>query len=705
MRKKFKSKCVIFFAVVILSGIFLCGAKASAATYYIDNTNGDDNNSGISENFPWKTMGMANGGNFLSGDNILFKRGGIWRDILAPLSNGSEGNYITFGAYGSGNKPKILSSVSWNDSSGWINGGNNIWRTVYVVNTGDEILLNTSFDSGTNGWGFYVNNESGAVAVGERTEIPGEYYSAPGGYRISSSGVGKTSSDMQFFSASFNPLHLKSGKYYRLEFKARASQPASISKITLHKNTDPYTLYADGSPIDVGTIWKKYSINFKSIYTVADGRVTFYLGDSLPAGTNFFIDDISLKENLGNVALPANIGNLIFDNGVSYGTKKMTFADVKSDGDFYDDRQNDALFLYSDVNPAVKHYSIDLVFDQSNINLDNNQYLKFENLWMSQSGKAGLNAVSSSHIKIINCDVSQIGGSIHWGTTRYGNGIQFWNSSDDMVVENNKIWEIYDAAISTQGTGVAQVRNHIYRNNVIWNSEYGFEFWHRPAETIVENIKFEHNTIVDSGMGWGHYQRPDGPNGRALMLYYFPAAKAGIDIKNNLMVNATESLIRSWAKSDMDNININYNYYSNSMGLLAQVDRESSQSSYTMNQSSEWKAQQSKDTNSIFSSDTGLRNYLRKDYVLAYNSGAINNGEITTRTTDVDGNLIYEAPDIGAYEYTGAASFSPVYDIADFRRLIGDWNKSVSTDNDLDYNNDNIINSRDLGFMMSNWSN
>jgi len=44
---------------------------------------------------------------FKPGDTILFKRGEIWREQLIVPSSGTEGNPITFGAYGEGEKPKI----------------------------------------------------------------------------------------------------------------------------------------------------------------------------------------------------------------------------------------------------------------------------------------------------------------------------------------------------------------------------------------------------------------------------------------------------------------------------------------------------------------------------------------------------------------------------------------------------------------------
>lgn len=78
-----------------------------AATYYVDSTNGNDSNPGTSYSSPWKTIAKVNASTFVPGDSVLFKRGEVWRERLRVPSSGSSVNPITFGAYGTGNKPLI----------------------------------------------------------------------------------------------------------------------------------------------------------------------------------------------------------------------------------------------------------------------------------------------------------------------------------------------------------------------------------------------------------------------------------------------------------------------------------------------------------------------------------------------------------------------------------------------------------------------
>ena len=90
--------------------VFGFGAKASAAMYYVANA-GNDSCDGTSQTIgssgacAWKTIAKVNASTFSPGDSILFNKGDAWREQLTVPSSGSAGNPITFGAYGSGEKP------------------------------------------------------------------------------------------------------------------------------------------------------------------------------------------------------------------------------------------------------------------------------------------------------------------------------------------------------------------------------------------------------------------------------------------------------------------------------------------------------------------------------------------------------------------------------------------------------------------------
>jgi parallel beta-helix repeat protein len=99
-----------FAAVLVVTILF--SSLSWAATYYVDVVNGRDSNSGTSVSSPWKTIAKVNSFTFRAGDNIYFKRGLTWKEQLTVKQSGTSSAPITFGAYGTGNRPVIDGSLS-----------------------------------------------------------------------------------------------------------------------------------------------------------------------------------------------------------------------------------------------------------------------------------------------------------------------------------------------------------------------------------------------------------------------------------------------------------------------------------------------------------------------------------------------------------------------------------------------------------------
>jgi hypothetical protein len=168
--------------------------------------------------------------------------------------------------------------------------------------------------------------------------------------------------------------------------------------------------------------------------------------------------------------------------------------------------------------------------------------------------------------------VSYIGGGHQFNTkegrpVRFGNGIEFWNAAHENLVEGCRLWEIYDAALTNQGRGPDSKQINItYRNNVIWNCEYSFEYWNNPETAETRNIRFVNNTCVNAGTVWSHAQRPD-PNGSHLMFYSNTAPTSGIEIKYNIFCQVTDwgsRYTRGWNPlPDMD-----YNLWFSTAGVM-----------------------------------------------------------------------------------------------------------------------------------------
>ena len=162
--------------------------RVLARNYYVDATLGDDADDGTIDN-PWKTTAKVNASTFNPCDCIYFKRGETFKGSLTgPIlpgltipSSGSGDNPITFGAYGTGDKPKIhtliiMEGATWTDLTG------NLWTTSLAGHDPPELYFNGTkgtkvgdAPNAANEWG-WLADALYVYSVGN----PGTTYTEPG---------------------------------------------------------------------------------------------------------------------------------------------------------------------------------------------------------------------------------------------------------------------------------------------------------------------------------------------------------------------------------------------------------------------------------------------------------------------------------------------------------------------------------------------
>lgn len=109
-----------------------CSACFSGTTYYVANS-GDNDADGLTPDTAWRTIDRVNGEPGLKpGDAVLFQRGDTWREELVITWSGAPGAPITFGAYGTGDKPRILGSERATDWSP-VGGVANVWQSATAL--------------------------------------------------------------------------------------------------------------------------------------------------------------------------------------------------------------------------------------------------------------------------------------------------------------------------------------------------------------------------------------------------------------------------------------------------------------------------------------------------------------------------------------------------------------------------------------------
>ncbi|HBE04763.1 MAG TPA: hypothetical protein DC049_20135, partial [Spirochaetia bacterium] len=659
---------------ILILLFFLLNLQISSATfYYLDAAGGNDTNSGLSPTASWKTLDKLNNTALLPGDKVLFKRGEKWRGQIISRSGSETGGVVTYSDYGPVflPKPLLLGSTERNSSSDWINQGNNIWLSApsldNAVPTGSQLLFNPSFDVNIQGWGLYY--ASPASGSGGRTT--GLYDTSPACYSNRCVSMGTAGSQIQFYTTS--NITISSGKYYLLSFRARCTQTFTVGAVKLQKKVSPYTDYGicyEGVQPQITTAWTTHKMLCKAITSAADARITFYLGASLPAGAILYIDSLSFTRCElpdGRLPLDIDIGNIIFNEGESCGSKVWSKAELdvnksssspiwiqeQKQGRFWYDTNHYCVYIYSTGNPALYYRNIELARKDYIFNQGSKNYILYENLHMRYGGSFAFAGGSTHHISIRSCDMSFIGGALqymrdlgggNYQPVRYGNAVEFWANAHDNLVENCKIWEVYDAGLTDQGGSNSIQYNLYYRNNIVWNCEYAYEFF-LGENSLASNIYVENNTFANSGYGFGHFQRTDSQNGRLLRISRNLGITKDFYVRNNILAYATESCLNVNVTFP---VSLDYNIYYQNTGNI--VDWQGI--TYTMDSFSQYTNNLKQDIHSLAANPQFI-DFTNKDFHITAVSSAVDRGINSGFPADYAGQFrpIGRVYDIGAYEY------------------------------------------------------
>lgn len=232
------------------------------------------------------------------------------------------------------------------------------------------------------------------------------------------------------------------------------------------------------------------------------------------SGKNYINEDYWVKTDFENVwkcseYVSEDLGTIVFDHGRAVG--KRIFSQVKhleENFEFYHDSDTGEVYLYLEQDPSETFYDIEfcargnVLHGRANVS-----DVVIDNLSIKYGGAHGIAFDNgASNITITNCELGWLGGSLQNKSVRFGNGIEFWNNCSDILVEDNWVYQIYDAGITHQGDDIGgYVQSDItYRGNLVEYCSYGFEYFTgNPEKDLWKNILYEDNIIRFSGHGWG----------------------------------------------------------------------------------------------------------------------------------------------------------------------------------------------------------
>ena len=265
--------------------------------------------------------------------------------------------------------------------------------------------------------------------------------------------------------------------------------------------------------------------------------------------------DLSNAKNFdGNVTeLDTNVGFIKVDGAIKP-WKRFELDKLTEQWDFYNDKQY--VYVKSEDSPAL--LANDVKFACNIICMPFADNILVEDIIFIGSGSHGMSG-TINRATVRNCEFHELGGSeltTHFRPgVRYGNGLECWTDSSDVLVENCKFSNIYDVAVTMQGNCVTRGWvNIIFRNNVMWNCQQSFEIWSNGEleNTGFQRCIFENNVCIDSGYSWGHEVRANKQCSSHLLIYQVECPLCDVTVRNNTFYNARVSpIVKSGGPQEM----------------------------------------------------------------------------------------------------------------------------------------------------------
>ena len=350
----------------------------------------------------------------------------------------------------------------------------------------------------------------------------------------------------------------------------------------------------------------------------------------------------------------ADVGNIVFNDGACYGRKVVqlyikndkgqtitdfthptkgaqsvsftSYTDLKNDLDFYHDKNfsggsgaSGYLYLYSTSNPGSRFSSIEFSVKQHGIEIYIANNVSVDNVCVKYVGGHGIagQGLNLQNVLIQNCEFDWIGGSIQnrisnsvigTNTTsydlRYGNAVELYGGCDNFRVQNNYIYQVYDAGITqqyncqsqTDSSHTANQLNIYYHNNVIENCNYSIEYFISKCPTgnssYINNFQITDNIMWNAGKGLcetrGIWERRFSAHIKAqsdsTSCNRFANSENAFVISGNQFIGERDAVFAICSKMDSSNTNANpvitnneiYGVYNvNKIGAICNYDTDS----------------------------------------------------------------------------------------------------------------------------------
>ncbi len=198
-------------------------------------------------------------------------------------------------------------------------------------------------------------------------------------------------------------------------------------------------------------------------------------------------------------------------------------SDLDTDLQFYSDRKDNKLYIYSDKGNPGKRFSSIEIGEKYNIVNGLPENVRIDNLAFKFTGAHAIGSSSTRNLTVTNCVFSWLGGSVlsenfnGGGPINYGNAVEIYGSCNGYFVENNWMYQIYDTAVTHQMNSTANCtqENVRYYGNLMEYNHWGVEFYNlrganydkNSAVKYTRDVHIAYNIMRMGGFGWGKIGR------------------------------------------------------------------------------------------------------------------------------------------------------------------------------------------------------
>lgn len=308
-----------------------------ATTYYVDATNGNDNQSGLSPATAWQNLWKIRASNPQPSDTFLLKRGEHWAgNQMYITASGTFNQPIVYSSYGSGDLPIIsaITPIVGSDmASNWTDTGGNIWTFSLNNSPGrlwldgvEHLRASTLADLGTtdneNAFAYWFH-QGGILSV-YATQNPATAYNAIEGSQLTITAIVENAAHLVF-----EHIEFRGGSLASLQLFGADSIEIKNCQLGHSANSGLTLINLSSNPTDAATHINVHDNVFDSDFTFfyglgsergcGDGIKLFYGVNNCQVHNNTFRNWAhNAIELLGNNATATGVNeNQFYDNYIT----------------------------------------------------------------------------------------------------------------------------------------------------------------------------------------------------------------------------------------------------------------------------------------------------------------------------------------------------------------------------------------------------